>query len=275
MDAALQRRVQRYGWDKAAVYYQVAWQNQLKPAHDQLFTKLAIQPGEKILDVACGTGLASFRAMEATGEKGSVLGTDISERMIVICNETQRENNHKNILFERMDAEELKVSDEEFDVVICAFGLMYVPVPYKALTEMYRTLKPGGRCGIAVWGKKSACGWANIFEIIDQQVASEVCPLFFNLGNEGLLKKGMEMVGFSNIYVDRIATSLHFDSAEEACIAAFEGGPVALVYFRFPDEIKLKVQEEYLASIAPYKEGIGYNIPGEFVIGTGEKPTFF
>ena len=62
MEAALQRRVQRYGWDKAALYYENSWQQQLKPAHDALFDVANIQTGQKIIDIACGTGLMSFRA---------------------------------------------------------------------------------------------------------------------------------------------------------------------------------------------------------------------
>ena len=56
MEPSLQRRVQRYGWDKAALYYESAWQHQLRPAHDLLLEMAALQEGEKVLDIACGTG---------------------------------------------------------------------------------------------------------------------------------------------------------------------------------------------------------------------------
>lgn len=271
MEPALQKRVQRYGWDKAAVYYQNSWQAQLRPAHDKLFDVAKIHLGEKILDVACGTGLISFRALQATGENGFVFGTDISDKMVELANETIRNNNWSNIRFERMDAEELKVNENEYDVVLCALGLMYVPNPVNALKEMYRVLKPGGRCAVAVWGKRSSCGWADIFEIVDKRVSSEVCPMFFNTGNEGMLEKSFEASGFSNINIERIHSLLHYNSAEEACSAAFEGGPVALAYFKFPDNVKREAQQEYIASIEQYKEGDAYLIPGEFVVGMGFK----
>ena len=61
MKPDLQRRIQRYGWDKAAEYYENCWQDQLKPAHDLLLEVSNIQPNEHIIDIAAGTGLITFR----------------------------------------------------------------------------------------------------------------------------------------------------------------------------------------------------------------------
>ena len=271
MESNLQRRVQRYGWDKAASHYENAWQQQLKPAHDTLFDFANIQEGGKIIDIACGTGLVSFRAAAATGSKGFVLGTDISDKMIEIACKTSKENSIENIRFERMDAEELKINDEEFDVAICALGLMYAPSPVNALKEMYRVLKKGGTCIAAVWGKRANCGWADIFEIVDKRVVSEVCPMFFNLGNENVLENNLELAGFSTGKIKRIQSSLDYDTDEAACAAAFEGGPVALAYFKFSENVKREVCEEYLSSIKKYKTEKGYCVPGEFIIGLGIK----
>ena len=74
MDASLQRRVQRYGWDKAAVYYEDFWQNQLKPAQDLLMEMTKLNAGERVLDTASGTGLVSFRARQEVGDNGLCFG---------------------------------------------------------------------------------------------------------------------------------------------------------------------------------------------------------
>ena len=271
MEPALQKRVQRYGWDKASAYYENTWQQQLKPAHDVLFDFAKIQQGQKIIDIACGTGLISFRAAAATGRQGFVSGTDISDKMIEIADRTAKENGIGNIRFERMDAEELKINDKEFDVAICALGLMYAPSPVNALKEMYRVLKNGGICIAAVWGKRDNCGWASIFEIIDKRVSSEVCPMFFNLGNDNVLEKNFELAGFSTEKIKRIQSFLNYDSDEAACAAAFEGGPVALAYFKFSEKVQKEACEEYLGSIKKYKTEKGYSVPGEFIIGLGKK----
>src|SRR6185436_6593945 len=179
MEAQLMKRVQRYGWDKAAIHYESAWQQQLKPAQDLLLEMANIQDGEQVLDIACGTGLVTFKAAE---KAGYVLGTDISDGMIELARNVSQEKAISNIAFERMDAEKLELKDESFDIVLCALGLMYVPDPFLALSEIKRVLKPGGRMIAAVWGERDHCGWSGIFEIVDKRVASEVCPMFFQLG---------------------------------------------------------------------------------------------
>ena len=82
LEAKLQRRVQRYGWDIAASPYEGYWRTQLEPAHNRLLEMTALRPGESVLETACGTGLVTFRITEAVGEKGEVLATDISEGML-------------------------------------------------------------------------------------------------------------------------------------------------------------------------------------------------
>lgn len=62
MNAKLQRRIQRYGWDKAALHYEGAWERQLAPAHRALLEDADLRPGERVVDIACGTGLVTFAA---------------------------------------------------------------------------------------------------------------------------------------------------------------------------------------------------------------------
>jgi ubiquinone/menaquinone biosynthesis C-methylase UbiE len=266
MEAALQRRIQRYGWDKASPYYEVFWQEQLKPAQNLLLELADLKPGERVLDIACGTGLVSFEAAEQIGNNGHLIGTDISDKMVEMASAMAEQKGTKNVLFERMDAEELSYDENTFDTLLCALGLMYIPDPAKALSEMYRVLKPGGKAVAAVWGKRTNCGWADIFEIVDRHVASEVCPMFFNLGNMNMLELHLHQAGFKDIIAKRINTLLHYRNAEEALGAAFAGGPVALAYHKFSDAVKEEVHRDYLASISAYKKGEGYEIPGEFVV---------
>ena len=272
MDPRLQRRVQRYGWDKAVGDYEAGWRTQLEPAQSLMLDMAALRPGDRVLDVACGTGLVSFRIIDAVGEKGAVVGTDISGEMVETARRYAAERGMENARFERLDAEELKLDGELFDAAVCGLGLMYVSNSVKAVEEMRRLLKPGGRAAAAVWGARDKCGWAAIFPITDARVASEVCPMFFHLGTQDMLARCFAEAGFTDIRSERLDIKLVYASDDDALGAAFRGGPVALAYSRFDGATKQAVHVEYLRSIAAYQIGEEYRIPGEFVVVMGVNP---
>ena len=272
MDPRLQRRVQRYGWDRAAVAYEAGWRDQLEPARSLMLEMVALRPGERVLDVACGTGLISFRMAEAVGARGAVVGTDISGEMVEAARRVAAERDIANARFERADAEALPYAVASFDAAVCGLGLMYVPDPVKALGEMRRVLRPGGRAAAAVWGARRNCGWAEIFPITDARVASEVCPMFFRLGTSDMLARTFEAAGFTDIRSARLRTTLRYASPEDALRAVFRGGPVALAYSRFDEATRRAVHAEYLNSIAAFRAGDGYRVPGEFVVAAARAP---
>ena len=271
MKPELQRRIQRYGWDKASEYYENCWQMQLKPAHDLLIKESNIQPNEHVIDIAAGTGLITFRIAKKVGPSGQILATDISDEMVNIGTSLANSKGLNNVEFKRMDAEQLLCDDECFDLATCALGLMYFPDPDVSLAEMYRVLKPGGRAVVAVWGSRKKCGWAEIFPIVDARVNTDVCPMFFNLGESEVLKYPFANAGFTDISLKKIETKLIYASGEEACAASFLGGPVAMAYSRFDENTRREAQTEYLESIEAYKTERGYEIPGEFVVCCGIK----
>jgi ubiquinone/menaquinone biosynthesis C-methylase UbiE len=272
MDARLQRRIQRYGWDLAADNYQPLWQTQLAEAQAAMTACASLAPGERVLDIACGTGLVSFAAARAVGADGQVLGVDLSARMVSSAQRCARQMNLSNCSFARMDAETLDLPAATFDVVLCALGLMYMPDPDQALREMRRVLRPGGRIALAVWGERAKCGWSALFRIIDAEVASEVCPLFFQLGQQDALVRRCADAEFEAIEQRRISMTLTFADASDACNAAFVGGPVALAWSRFSDEVRARVRAAYINSIEKWSFGNSFRIPGEFVIAAAAAP---
>lgn len=271
MDARLQHRVQRYGWDRAASYYEQAWQKQLEPAQTRLLEMAALRPGERVLDVACGTGLVTFRAAAAVGTGGAVVGTDISEEMVKRCGENAAARGLAHVSFRREAAERMDFPDGTFDAVLCALGLMYVVDFAGSIREMHRVTKPGGRAVSAVWGRRAGCGWAEIFEIVQRRVQSDVCPMFFQLGTGEVQKQLFEAAGFAGVRSERMNVTLEYAGGEDACIAAFAGGPVAMAYSRFDEATRAGAYAEYLESIAAFRRGDGYAIPGEFVVTFGRR----
>ncbi len=272
MDARLQRRVQRYGWDRAAEAYEAGWKESLADAQTELLRVANAKPGEHVLDIACGTGLVSLPLAEAVGSIGRVVATDISDNMIERVRHAAKTQGFTQLEAVCSGAEALdQWPDATFDLVTCALGLMYVPDTITALNEAFRVLKPGGRAVIAVWGERNKCGWADIFPIVDARVKSEVCPLFFRLGTGSVLQDEMAAVGFLRLETSRLKSKLPYADDHAAIEAAFIGGPVALAYNRFDAPTRAAAHREYLASIGPFLTSEGYRIPGEFVVCRGHK----
>ena len=162
-------------------------------------------------------------------------------------------------------AEELSFEDGSFDSVMCVLGLMYPADPQRAIEEMLRVLRFGGRAAACVWGRRERCGWAEIFPITDAQVESDVCPMFFQLGLPNALGYAFERAGFRDIREQRMDVTLTWNNAEEMLGAFFAGGPVALAYAKFAPEVREQVHAEFLASVTEFRRGDAFDIPGEFV----------
>lgn len=272
MRSQLQRRIQRYGWDKAVNDYENGWKESLTLVQAELVKTANARKGETVLDLACGTGLVTFPLAEAIGSDGRLVATDISEKMIEELECVAHAIRISNIEAMRADGETFDMfEDNTFDLVTCALGLMYFPDPMTTFKQSMRVLKPGGRAVFAVWGARKNCGWADIFPIVDARVKSEVCPMFFRMGTGSTMANEMEEAGFRDIEEERISTSLPFANDGNALAAAFTGGPVALAYSKFDERTRKQAQDEYLASIAAFKTAQGYEIPGEFVVCKGVK----
>lgn len=272
MEASLQRRIQRYGWDLAASDYERLWQEQLRQAQSALLASVAPAAGERVVDVACGPGLVTLAVAQAVGATGSVLGVDLSQSMVDAARRRAAADGARNAGFARMDGEALACADASFDLVLSSLGLMYMPSPERALAEMLRSLRAGGRAGVLVWGERVRCGWAPLLEIVEDEVTGEVCPLFFRLGVDEALARACRTAGFAAVEQRRIATTLAYIDGDIACDAAFLGGPVALAWSRFDDATRARVRARYLEAIAPWRDGAGYCVPAEFVVAVATRP---
>jgi len=270
MEAKLQRWVQRQGWDRASSCYEQYWQQQLQPAIDLVFDTADLRSGERVIDVACGTGMVTLPAAARVAPTGRVLAIDLAPKMIAQVEARAAACGLTNVDVDCRDAEHLG-ADVSFDVALCSLGLMYVPDPSAAVGELHRVLRPGGRTVVSVWGERRNCGWAELFPIVDARVSSDVGRMFFALGARGALAAVLERAGFVDIEATRLHVELRYANRDEALGAAFLGGPVALASARFDEDDRRSAHAEYLASLSTFAAGPGYRVPGEFVIASARR----
>jgi SAM-dependent methyltransferase len=120
---------------------------EIADVHDDLIDRLAPTPGEKFLDVACGTGGVAERAAARGAE---VTGTDFASQLVETARRRAEERGLA-IHYDVGDAEALPYEDASFDVVASCFGVMFAPNQERAAAELARVCKPGGRIGLACW----------------------------------------------------------------------------------------------------------------------------
>ncbi|MBI3459521.1 class I SAM-dependent methyltransferase, partial [Candidatus Acetothermia bacterium] len=137
-------------WDSFAPLYDKYITSTTSQAAQRVVDLAALQKGQRVLDVATGTGVAAFAAAEKVGPTGYVIGIDLSEGILSIAQERASAQKLQHVELRPMDAEKLQFSDKTFDAATCCLGLMLFPEPPKALADMRRILKPGGRVALAV-----------------------------------------------------------------------------------------------------------------------------
>jgi ubiquinone/menaquinone biosynthesis C-methylase UbiE len=113
-----------------------------------------IKTGQRVLDVACGTGWATMAAARATGDTGRIIGIDISQKMLDIAKQKAASARLSNVEYRPGDAEALEFADAVFDAVICASSIFFLQDIPKALREWRRVLKTGGTVAFTSFGER-------------------------------------------------------------------------------------------------------------------------
>ena len=168
----------------------------LKPGALEFLTRLAIPPGTRMLDVACGAGQISIPAARAGAH---VTGIDIASNLIDQAQARARAE-QLAVRFDEGDAENLPYSDASFDLVVSLIGAMFAPVPERVAAELVRVCRPGGRIVMANWTPEGHVG--QMFRIIGEHVPPPpLMPSPVKWGDEATvrqrLKHGIERLDVS------------------------------------------------------------------------------
>jgi ubiquinone/menaquinone biosynthesis C-methylase UbiE len=129
------------------------------PANEMMLELANLRIGNRVLDVAAGTGDQTLMAARRVGPTGYVLATDLSASMLNVAAEAVRNVGLTNVDTRVMDAENIDLDPDSFDAVMCRMGLMLFPNPVKALIGMHRVVKPTGKVVVFVWSaqEKNPC----------------------------------------------------------------------------------------------------------------------
>ena len=240
------------------------------PLAKELIKIASIQPGERVLDVACGTGIAARLATEFTGETGRVAAVDINPGMLAIARTLSAE---KSIEWYESNAENLPLPDDSFDVVLCQLGLQFFQDRLAALKEMRRVLVPGGRLLVRTVGPTP-----ELFAIFDQALARHISPELsafvqkvFSLHDSNEIQSLLTAAGFREISVRSETKTLRLPSPEEFLWQYVHSTPLAEPLAQADDAKRAALQDEVVAKWNEFVENgnLILNVPD--VLATARK----
>ena len=116
--------------------------------------RLGLRPGQHVLDVCCGSGASAIPAAERVAPSGSVIGVDLAENLLQLARGKAQSQKLENIEFRAADMLALPFADQQFDAVVCVFGIFFVPDIALAARSLWRVVRPGGKLAITTWGPR-------------------------------------------------------------------------------------------------------------------------
>ncbi|MFI9815990.1 methyltransferase domain-containing protein [Saccharothrix variisporea] len=214
-----------------------AWAGALLEAAD-------LRAGERVLDIACGTGVVTRRAAERVGPRGSVTGLDISAGMLEIARAGSAE-----IDWREGDAAALPLPDGAFDVVVSSLGMQFVEDKQSALREVHRVLTPGGRVAIATVGPTPP-----LFAVLEQALARHVSPevagfmrAVFSLYDPEQLRTLATDAGFDDIDVRSKALTVTLPAPAEFLWQYVHSTPLIAAIATLDDAKSAALQQDVVA----------------------------
>jgi ubiquinone/menaquinone biosynthesis C-methylase UbiE len=172
-----------------------------------------IQPGDQVLDVACGTGVLARAAADRCGKTSLITGLDINEGMLTIAKRKAQE-----ITWRHGKAESLPFINNHFDVVVSQFGLMFFENQQAAIQEMFRVLRPGGHLAIAVWDTlEHTPGYAAMTRLLQRLFGDSVADSLrvpYVLGNTEQLRTLFSSAGVPDVQIATIQGTARFPSIQ-------------------------------------------------------------
>ncbi len=205
-------------WDAIAEKFDM-WLPHIAPAGEAMLQAIDIKSGDRVLDVASGTGEPALTLAARMGDAITVVGTDAAAGMVRAAQGKVAKSGMRNIQFKCMPAEALAFPDNHFDIVISRFGAMLFQDSAQGLKEMARVLKPGGQFALTVWYTAQTMPimhWT--YEAFKDKIPSAIHPpvaKMVSLGDDAVLGGMLRAAGFSEINISTRELKYSFASFDE------------------------------------------------------------
>jgi len=255
-------------------------ERRVRAVNDLLLRRSAVAAGERALEIGCGTGAFTVPLAEAVGERGQVLGADISDAMLAGAEKRVAESGRRNISLMQADAQTHPFEPGRFDLVASRFGVMFFADPAAAFTNLRSAARPGGRLCFACWGPVADNRhWLIPYEVAlrhlgppEPKPARAPGPMAFS--EPDYVRAFLGAAGFEGIEIHRetpgIFASTPKEEAEHACIMGPSG---RLIDEKKPDPPTVEtIRREIEEAFAAYAKDGAMVLPSTVFLVTARRP---
>jgi ubiquinone/menaquinone biosynthesis C-methylase UbiE len=249
----------------------------LSPITEMMLDMAGLEPGRRVIDVAAGTGEQTLLAARRVGTTGRVVATDVSAAMLGVAAEAAHQAGLTNVETLVMDARQLDLEGDSFDAAISRLALMLIPERAKALAEIHRVLRPGGRLAAIVISSAETNPLVNLPMEVARRYAglpSEVLmdPGFFALGDPRLLQRAYEQAGFRDVAVHVVPHRRRFPSLAAALQNRRDSLPeIGTLTTGLSHASREAMWDEIEACIRRFDGPDGFMADGEMLLGVGTR----
>lgn len=265
------RAFERAGWNAVIGGYERVFGPLTAQTVGPTLDAAGVASGCRVLDVCTGHGVLAAAAAKR-GAKVSAL--DLAEHVVATAR-----RNVPAVDFRQGDAQNLPYPGNAFDAVVCGYGIMHTPEPDRALAEMYRVARSGGRVVLSVWERPLPTnGFGLIFGAIKAHGRLDVPlphgPDFFQFGDPESLRAALTELGLKDVEATTIAQAWKFERSSDLIDAVLEGSVRAKALIGAQEQavvssIKATIEQgmERL-----FRQSDGYRVAMPAIVGSGTKP---
>ena len=242
-----------------------------QPLARDLVHTAGIREGQRVLDVACGTGVVTRLAAERVGPTGRVAGADMNAAMLEVARALSA-GSQPPIDWYETAAEAMPLPDASFDVVLCQLGLQFMRDKAAALREMRRVLVPGGQVFITVPKLMP------IFDVMHGAIARHIDPgtaafvhLVFSLGDRASLERLLDHAGFDDVTVEPSTKEFHLPPAADFLWQYIQSTPLAPSIMGADENRRMALEREVVDGWQPWADGGGMTYQQDMLVASGRR----
>ncbi len=255
---------QKAAWNDSAEGWKKWWptfERAAQVVNDRLVALANVRAGNRVLDIATGSGEPALTAARAVGQSGKVVAVDMSPGMLAIARERIDAAGLTNVDLVESDAESLRLDPHSFDAVLCRWGLMFMPDLDGVVRGMHRALKPGGHFAAAVWSVADKVPMLGLARDAIQRITGITpppnAPGPMKLADTSILERALLTAGFHDVTIERLIVTFEYPSADAFADFRGEIGGTRSTLSKMPADVARQVRDAIVTSAREYATDAG------------------